>query len=263
MLLALLFACADPEPPALAACAAAPGLSVDAAGLALLEPLLVASELEVLRAAPRTAGHALIGDAGVAQIRAGASCTVDSVASAGAGRWAVSLTRTAPTVTADGSLGPPSTATLAWQVVKGDGLRVETGLKKADAMRRSAATAAGEDDLLRAASTLKTLARTYPDPTLAVDVAVAERALEKADYLANLRHVFEGADGGEVVALFTNEGPLPLVDVVALAVFEGAEVPATLGAIGAGETVEYRVPIPDGTEGGVKLRTQSFEISRP
>ena len=70
MILSLLLACADPEPPALAACLAAPGLSVDAAGLALLEPLLVRDEVEVLRTAQPTAGHALLGDAGLARIRA-------------------------------------------------------------------------------------------------------------------------------------------------------------------------------------------------
>ncbi len=263
MILSLLLACADPEPPALAACLAAPGLSVDAAGLALLEPLLVRDEVEVLRTAQPTAGHALLGDAGLARIRAETRCTVESVESAGAGRWAVKLKRQAPSVSATGDIGALETADLGWQVVKGDGLRVETGLKKAAAMRSSAAKAVEEDDLMRAASSLRALSRSYPDPALAVDVALAEAALEKADYRANLRHVFEGTEGSDLVATFTNAGPLPLADMVAVAVFENTEVVAPLGAIAAGETVEYRLPIPDGEQGGVKLRTRSFELGTP
>jgi hypothetical protein len=256
----LLLACADPEPPALAACEAAPGLSVDAAGLALLRPLLVADEIAVLEAATQTRGHAQLGDAGLAALRAQTSCTVDTVFSAGSGRWAVTLTRTAPSIGADGSVGDAVTTQLEWQIVKGDGLRVETGLKRAAAMRKSAEQAVVEDDLLRAASTWKTLARSYPDPVLAVDIAHAEAALEKAEYAGNLRHQFESADDTQVVALFTNGGPVPLTDVVAYAVFDSSEVEVKLGAIAANETVEYHVPIPEGVQGGVKLKTRSFEL---
>jgi len=127
-------------------------------------------------------------------------------------------------------------------------------------MRRSAAQAVAEDDLLRAASTLRTLSRSFPDPLLAVDIAHAQAALEKAEYKANLRHVFEAADDTKVIALFTNNGPVPLVDVVAGAKFEGTLVEVPLGAIAAQETVEYHVPIPEGAEGGVKLGTVSFEL---
>jgi len=262
MIIALLLACTDPGPAALRTCELSPGLSIDAQGLALLEPLLVLDELAVLRGATPTEGHTLLGDAGLARIRKGTSCELGPVESAGSGRWAVSLTRTGPRVTAAGVLGPPESVELSWQVVSSDGLRVETGLTRAASMRASAVAAVEEGDLMRAASTLRALARSYPDPTLTIDIALADAAQEKADYASQLSHVFVSAEGSALSAPLTNRGTYPLASVTAVAIFEGSsEVPVELGAVAAGATIEYAVPIPADAVGKVKLETRAYELA--
>lgn len=178
ILLFALLGCTDPEPLAQSTCEASPGLSTDAAGLALLQPLLPAKSYEILSSAPKTAGHELIGDAGLAQIRAGTSCTIDEVASAGSGHWAVKITRTAPEVSGDGTIGAPVESVLEWTVMAAEGGRVDIGLERAAAMRKSINEALEKGELRRAASTMRTLSKSFPDPALAVDIAKAEAAQE-------------------------------------------------------------------------------------
>ncbi|MCB9764229.1 MAG: hypothetical protein H6739_30940 [Alphaproteobacteria bacterium] len=264
MILALLLlGCTDPEPIAKAACQAVPGLSVDPEGLALLEPLLTPTEGTLLAQAEPTLGLTAAGPATMAKLRAEASCEVGEVESAGSGRWAVPVTRTAPSITPDGQLGEPETTELSWQVVADDGGRVETGLKKAIAMRKSAHEAVEQDDLRRAASTLRALKKSYGDPALAVDIALAEAAFDKREYARKLQNVFVSADD-VVVATLTNSGDKALSAVTVAADFETAEGPkrttAALTDVAAGATVEVRLEIPEGAEGGVKLSTADFEF---
>lgn len=259
-LLLLSFACTDPNDVAKRACEAVPGLSMDAEGQAVLAQLLVASELESIKGSEQTEGHKLVGDAGLATIRDGAQCTVDSVDSAGSGRWAVVLTRTAPSVGADGAYGEPQNSTLEWQVVSDEGGRVEAGVAKAATMWANAKAARDEGDLMRAASSMRALRNTFPDPVLAVDVALMEQAEEVQSYTKSIVHTFLSAEGEEVIASVQN-GDKALSKLVATATFDVGSQEIDLGPIEAGAALEYRVPIPEGAEGSVQLTTGSLELA--
>jgi len=176
-----LLACTDPGAVAVAACEAVPVLSPDAASIGLLTPLITAKELESVAGAEPTAGFSAVGAEGMAELRAGTICVVESVDGAGSGAWAVSMVRTQPVVNADGTLGAPVETAISWQVTSAEGGRAEPGLPKAVAMRKSIEEARAEGDLRRAASTLRALSSSFPDPTLAVDVALAEAAEADAD----------------------------------------------------------------------------------
>jgi len=265
MLLALaLLGCTDPGPLAVSACEAVPGLSTDAAGMALLEPLLIDSSVAILKDATPTRGQEVLGAAGLAQLRAGTTCTADQIDSAGSGRWAVKLTRTGPSVSADGTIGASVTTPLEWQVADTDGGRVEIGLEKANSMRKSAQEAAEKGEHRRAASTLRALSKSFADPVLAVDVAHAEAAQDKAEYDKKLTNAFVAAEDGSVSATFTNSGDRALTDVTVGGDFETPDGPigadAAIGAVPAGESVDYKLPIPDGAEGSVKLKTRTFTL---
>jgi len=259
-----LFACSDPGAIALSTCAALPGLSVDPVGLQLLTPLLVPDEVELLRSAEPTQGLELVGAEGLAALRESTTCSVVSVDSAGAGRKAVVLSRRTRAVQADGSLGEPATREFTWQVV--DDL-VETGLVKAVSLRNSSALAVTEGDLRRAAGTLRTLSKSYPDPLIAVDLAAAEAAFDHAELSEELAHSFVSADGGTVVGALVNGSSRAVTELVAEGVFTtpAGEVvgSATVGDVEAGAEVRYEIAIPDGAEGSVKLRTASFQIASP
>ncbi len=178
-----LFACTDPEALAVSACQAVPTLSPDAASLEVLRPLISSKELAAVEGAEPTEGQKRVGAEGLAELRSKASCSVESVEGAGSGAWAVSLKRTLPEVLADGSFGDPIEAEFTWQVSTAEGGRAMPGLVTAAAMRRSIAEAREQDDLRRAVSTTGTLSRSFPDPTLSVDVALAEAELAEAEAL--------------------------------------------------------------------------------
>ncbi len=266
-LLLFLMACADPAPVALQACEALPGLATDPAGLELLQPLLESKDYDALAAAAPTAGLELVGADGLASLRTQASCTLLSAESAGSGRWAVELERSAPAVLADGSLGEVQTTPLSWQAVKTpDGVRVETGLAGAAIMRASAATALEEGDVRRYASTWKAVANKFPDPLLTVDVAQAQAAFERLEYQAKIRgkpiEVDEAA--GTLKAEIRNEGERS-VSAVQLRVDFGvgettASESATLEALAGGATAEVTVPIPEGADGKVHIEVLGLEL---
>jgi hypothetical protein len=264
LILLALLGCTDPEVLAVSACEAVPGLSTDTAGLTALEPLLTPSAFAILKEAEPTEGQKKLGEAGLAQIRAGTSCTVAQVDPAGSGRWAVKLKRTAPVVGPDGAIGAAEETEFEWQVVDSDGGRVDVGMEKAASMRRSVAEAVEKGELRRAASTLRTLSRSFPDPALAVDVALAEAALERADYASKLSNTFVDASDTEVHATFTNSGDRPVGGVSVGGNFETPEgevvATATLGEVAAGASVEYTLAIPEGASGKVKLSTEAYAL---
>lgn len=257
MLLLLSLACTDPEAIAVAACEAVPTVAPDAAGLARITPLITAAELAAVTGVEPTAGAQAVGD--LAPLVAQTSCSADSVEGAGSGAWAVALTRTAPQVGADGSIGEAVTTSFTWQVTSDEGGRAEPGLPKAAAMRRSIAEALGEGDLRRVAATTRTLASSFPDPTLAVDVALAEAALEKSEY--DIGAAFVGANDTHVQGQLENTGDRALVDVTVTAEFEGAgSTTAQVASVAAGETVSFEVPLAPGAAGGVVLQVSAFEF---
>jgi hypothetical protein len=203
----LLLGCTDPGPVALEACAAVPQLATDAAGLALLEPLLAREELRALKAAAPTRGLAAVGEAGMARLRAEARCELKETNGAGSGRWQVLLSRTIPAVAVDGSIGAPETYDLDWQVVdEGDGLRVEAGTDNAERMRASVESARAENDFKRVGAGWRALRDTFRDPVLTVDADYAHRIDLGWEYRQNLVPGGLAADGVLLSATVTNQG---------------------------------------------------------
>lgn len=265
MIIALtLLACTDPEAPALAACQAVPGLSTDDAGLAALSPLLVPAEVELLEAATPTRGHAVLGSEGLAQLRAQTTCAVTSTNSAGSGRWAVALSRTLPTVGADGTLGEPQEQTLEWQVVSDDGVRVETGLGIASSMRGSIDEAIKQEDYARAASSWKAILRTYGDPVIAVDIAEAEATEDAWLYRREIDGWVERVDSAEITIAAKNDGDRDIIGATLTVTFELADgtrpLSALLGAVKAGETGRVTIPIPEDAVGKVLVKTAAVQL---
>jgi len=244
--LALAAACTDPEPVALEACAAIPQLATDAAGLTALTAVLDPRELELLQAAAPTLGLEKVGSEGLAKLRSEASCVVDQVDSAGSGRWAVKLTRTLPTVAADGTLGEPATQSLDWQVVDGaDGAYVESGMRFAVTKRESLRDAIAEKDFMKLAAGWRGIHQSFPDPVITVDIAEAETLDAGWAYRKKLEPQGAGALDKELVALeLMNTGD----KAVASGLFDlsfthgGAKevVRLTAGAIAPGETVQLQ-----------------------
>lgn len=265
MLIALtLLACTDPEAPALAACQAVPGLSTDDAGLAALSPLLVSAEVDLLKAAAPTRGQEVLGSEGLAQLRAQTTCSIKATNSAGSGRWAVTLSRTLPTVGADGALGESQEQTLEWQVVSDDGVKVETGLGIASSMRGSIAEAVAQEDYARAASSWKAILRTYGDPVIAVDSAEADAVEAAWLYRRELDGWVEMVDSAEVTIAAKNDGEKDIAGATLTVTFDLADgkrpVTATLGAVKAGETGRVKVAIPEDAVGKVIVKTASVQL---
>lgn len=258
-----LLGCTDPEPVALAACQAVPGLSIDAAGRAMLDGVLTDEELGILDAAEPTLGLQTLGEAGMKEIRAKTTCVVTKMESAGASRWAATISRTAPSVTPEGALGDPVETELTFQIVDVDGGRAEIGMKRAAAQRASIAEALAEEDYQRFASSWRALERNYPDPVLPVDVAAAEALEARMDYRKSVELTFKEAGDGMVQAEALNTGDKPVASALLSATFEGSdESPeATVGALPPGEVVAWSIPIPAGAEGNVKLTVNSLEFA--
>ncbi len=243
----LLAACANPTPIATEACMALPGLSTDPAGLALLTPLLINAEGELLAAATPTLGLEKVGAEGLAALREKAVCELVAVNNAGSGRWKVELKRSLPTVQADGSLGRTDETALEWQVVDEDGLRVETGLGVAAEMRASIAGAIAEDDLRRAASTWRALYRSYPDPVLPVDIAVAEAAEARAALKRRVKAVVGTPKRGKLPLEVTNRNSADVVGVELKIEFDlGDPVTVTVEQIPTKATEAISVEMPKG-----------------
>ena len=260
----LLLACSNPEPAALAACQAVPGLSSDAAGLALLEPLLTTEELVLLREAAPTRGQEVVGSTGLATIRDQTACEVVLTHSAGSGRWAVTLKRTLPTVGPDGTLGSPEEQELEWQVINADGVRVETGLGIATSMRRSIGDAIEKQDYARATSSWKAIQRSYHDPLLSVDIAEAEAFEEAWRYRSKLDGWVEKTSDTEVVIAVENKGDRAVVDAELTITFTVGEgtllVTAALGPVAAGEIGRVNIAIPEGAAGRVTVKTAGVTL---
>ncbi|MCP4805177.1 MAG: hypothetical protein GY884_07495 [Proteobacteria bacterium] len=260
MILLLSLACTDPEAIAVAACQAVPTVSPDAASVALLTPLITAKDLAAVTGAEPTAGQAAVGD--LSPLRAGTTCTVESVEGAGSGAWAVALKRSAPSVGSDGALGAAVDTEFTWQVTDAEGGRAAPGLVAAAAMRKSIAEARAEGDVRRAAATTRTLAKSFPDPTLTVDVALAEAELERDDYRDQLTAAFDGADDTNVQGHVENAGDRALTGVVVTATFQVSGSPVdsvqAVGDLPAGGSVPFEIPITAGAEGSVKFTASDF-----
>lgn len=262
----LLAACSDPAPIAEQACKSLPGLSVDPAGLAALEPLLIDEELAILKAAKPTRGQEKVGPEGLAALRAATTCKVLESASGGrSGWWVVEVSRTAPVVSADGVAGEPAETILEWEVLdKGRDLRVRTGLEKAISTRKEADTAADQKDFFRAAAVWRALSKSYPDPVLPVDVAWAEARDAAWVVGKKLEHALLGQDvDANVVGETSNPTETAVADVTVRFIFATdpeSSAEAHTGPIPAGGKGEARAPIPDGFEGNVRMETADLAL---
>lgn len=261
----LLLACTDPEPVAIAACQALPGIAAHSQDLPLFQPLLTAKDLAVLGKAAPTRGLERVPAATLAELRTQTTCTVVETNGAGEGRWAVKLTRTAPTIDGTGAVGPAAEQTFEWQVSDEEGGRVDLNLEGAAIARENLDEAIDQEDWKRYASGWRALAARWPDPVLPVDVAAAEALASRMEYTTKLQHAFVGAGEGLVQATVTNQGDRAVQAQVVDAVFESANGPlhgrVELGPLAAGASLTYTVEIPDGAEGNVRLRTIDLALA--
>ncbi len=266
MILALLaLACSDPTAVAISACQALPGIAAHPEDMPLMETLLSSKDLDALRKAPQTKGLQAVSAATLATMRAQTTCTASETNGAGSGRWAVKLTRKAPTVTPTGEIGPPDEQSFEWQVVDEDGGRAEFNIEGATIARKNLDEAIDKEDFKRFAAGWRSLAGRYPDPVLSVDVADADALLARMEYGASLEHVFQGAADGLVNASVRNSGDKVIAQMKVDAVFESAAGPlhseVVVGPVAAGETLSYQVAIPDEAEGSVRLRTLDLRFA--
>ncbi|MCK6507680.1 hypothetical protein L6R53_30655 [Myxococcota bacterium] len=263
-LVLLLLACTDPEPVAIAACQALPGIAAHPQDLPLLAPLLTAKDMEFLGKAAPTRGLEKVSATTLAELRAQTTCAVVETNGAGEGRWAVKLTRTSPVVDGTGAVGAPAEQTFEWQVSDEEGGRVDLNLEGAAIARGNLDEAIDQEDWKRYASGWRALAARWPDPVLAVDVAAAEALATRMEYAGKLEHSFVGAGDGVVQASVVNQGDRAVRGQVVDAVFESAGGPlhsrVELGPLPAGATMAYQVAIPDGAEGSVRLRTLDLAL---
>ena len=263
LILMSLLGCKDPSPTALAVCEMAPGMYVDGAGLARLEPLLDPVELEILRQAEPTHGHQVLGAEGLAAIRSQTSCTVDNVNRVRSGLWAVALTQRMPSVSADGTPGPLQTHELIWLVVDQDGERVNIGLEVATQMRRSIDEAIEQDDVKRVTATWKAIQNRFPDPALSVNIHDAE-AVEQAWYYRR-KVVGEVATvhGRQVLIAVENRGETDINGADVTASFEvygeRKQVSVVVPALAAGQKTRVAVSLPRGAS-ALRLKTQSVVL---
>lgn len=265
LILILTLACTDPAAVAVATCQALPGIAIRPDDRALFQPLLTAKDLGVLDKAKPTHGLQRVDAAALAQLRSQTTCVAEETNGAGAGQWAVKLTRTAPTVTADGAVGPSTEQTFEWQVTDEQSGRVDLNLTGAAIARRNADEAIDDQDWKRYASGWRALAQRWLDPLLAVDVADAAALQDRMEYGKKLEHTFNKAGDGLVQATVQNTGDRAVSSVVVDAVFESGETPlhsqAKLGAVPAGGTLAYTVEIPEGAEGKVALHTVDLSFA--
>lgn len=263
-LILLLLACTDPEPVAIAACQALPGIAAHSEDLPIFAPLLTAKDMAVLGKAAPTRGLEKVSASTLAGLRARTTCTATETNGAGEGRWAVKLTRTTPALDSQGVAGAPVEQSFEWQVSDEEGGRVDLNLEGAAIARENLDEAIDQEDWKRYASGWRALAARWPDPVLPVDVAAAEALATRMEYAGKLEHSFVGAGEGLVQASVRNTGDRAVRGQVVDAVFESAGGPlhsrVELGALPAGQTLEYQVAIPDGAEGNVRLRTLDLAL---
>ncbi|NOY26937.1 MAG: hypothetical protein GXP62_13795 [Oligoflexia bacterium] len=265
LILMLALAWTDPAAVAVATCQALPGIAIRPDDRALFQPLLTAKDLGVLDKAKPTHGLKRVDAATLAQLRSQTTCVAEETNGAGSGQWAVKLTRTAPTITGDGAVGPVTEQTFEWQVTDEKSGRVDLNLTGAAIARRNADEAIGEQDWKRYASSWRALAQRWLDPLLAVDIADAEALQDRMEYSEKLEQTFDKASDGLVQATVENTGDRAVKSLVVDATFESGKTPlhsqTTLGAVPAGGKLNYTLEIPEGAEGKVALHTTDLSFA--
>lgn len=201
----LLLACLDPQP-AIDLCLAQPGLHQDPAGVALWSPLLEPDELALIQAAAPTQGSQLLGPEGLAALRTTSTCVVERHERSGE----IHLRRERPKLNGQGEQVSYTTEELHWTLSKG---RVNTGVSQALLLRQSAEN---EEDPERSAEAWVRLYGAFPDPTLDVDLSLAEdRALAETVRLQTT-NTFHNRQDDTVHAELVNRSEHDLASAVIL-----------------------------------------------
>lgn len=264
-MLFLLAACSkDPAPIAKQTCEALPLLATDPQGLALLEPLLTARDFNALEEAEPTEGLRLVGEEGVAALRAKVACEVKNVKPVSGG-WEVTLEQRVPEVKPDGTLGDLQSHEFTWTVKRGRDLHVNTGLFRASAMRRKVEYAIEDDNYVRASALWRELQEQFPDPLIAVDIARTDAVAIERAYREKMRGNLVAIEAGEepgskvLKAELTNRGGRNVSEVLVQVRFDVGEsveaVETRVGPLESGKTEPFQVDVPEGADGGVHLVT--------
>lgn len=267
----LLLACLDPQP-AIDLCLAQPGLHQDPTGLALWSPLLVDSELSLIRTAQPTQGSQVLGPDGLAALRTASTCAVERHEHSGE----IHLRRERPKVNALGEQVSYTVEELHWLLTDG---RVQTGVAEALLLRQSAEK---EEDPERSAEAWVRLYGAFPDPSLDVDLSLAEdRALAEAVRLQTT-NTFHNRQDTTVYAELVNRsehdlaGAIILVRLVDPAAkplrpmappgvrvlptpVATASLRVELGPVDAGERLPYTFTLPPNT-GSFRLSTEQVTL---
>lgn len=201
----LLMACLDPGP-ALELCVALPGLHHDPASVAAWTPLLDPEELTLLTQAEPTQGSQILGPAGIQAVSSSASCSVLSHQRSGE----IVLERERLRLNAQGEQQGRMTETLTWTLDKG---RVHLNAAQAIAQREQAQE---EEDPERRAEKWVAVMRTLPDPTLDVDLALAEARVLLEQVRLQTTNTFHNRQGEVVNAELVNGSAHDLASAVVL-----------------------------------------------
>ena len=192
-MLLLLLACLDPMP-AVELCLEAPGLHSDPSSVDAWTPFLDPAELALLTATEPTQGSLVLGPEGIDQLFLSSQCTVLSHQRSGE----IILERERTRLNAQGKQAGRVTETLNWTLVDG---RVHIQAAQAIAKREQAMK---EEDPELAAESWVAVTRILPDPTLDVDLALAEaRALANTARLQTT-NTFHNRQGEVVHAELVN-----------------------------------------------------------
>ena len=205
MLALLVLGCATDLTPAVTACEAVPALYVPEGERGGLPDVLVAAEVSAMSTAPQTAGGAAV-DWGA--VRAATTCTAEEQDDG-----ALLMTRTGPRIRDEGGLGETHTHSFTWRLVDG---KVDTGLVAALGQ-----LAAIPEDAILAEASWEALVDAYPDPSLAVDLALARKEAVRARYLRDYVTLTPVLRGDSLVVDVANNGNRPLEDITLVANLEG------------------------------------------
>ncbi len=270
-MLLLLIACLDPAP-AIELCQANPGLHSDPASVAAWSPLLDPEEFDLLTSTQPSQGSVLLGPQGIQTLASTAACTVTTHQRSGE----IELERARFRLDAQGRQRGRLTETLRWTLQDG---RVHIHAAQAIAQRQKAME---EEDPERAAEQWIRVIRTLPDPTLDVDLAIAEASALAQKTRLQITNTFHNRQEELVHAELVNRSAHDLASAVILVrlVDPGAEpthrmappgvrvlpTPAhtetlrvELGPVDAGARLSYTFSLPPNT-GSFRLSTDQVTL---
>jgi hypothetical protein len=247
MLALLILGCATDLTPAVTACEAVPALYVPEGDRTVLPDVLVSSEVSAMSTAAKTAGGAAVDWSAV---RAATTCTAEEQEDG-----TLLMTRTGPRIRDEGGLGETWTHSFTWGLDDG---RVDTGLVAALAQM-----AAIPEDAILAEAAWEALVDAYPDPSLAVDLALARKEAVRARYLRDHVTMTPVLRGDSLVVDLANTGNRPLVDVTLVANLEGRPPHTFTRARLDQGTKQSMIEVTKGATGLLGVELQTWTLGEP